>query len=48
MAWKDATAQALDGPGGKQSGNGSAGNGSTANGSAGNGRIAADAAREQT
>jgi len=48
MAWKDATAQALDSPGGKQSGNGSAGNGSTANGSAGNGRIAADAAREQT
>ena len=53
MAWKDATAQALDSPAGKQSGigstgNGSAGNGSTANGStAGNGRIAADAAREQ-
>jgi nitrogen fixation NifU-like protein len=40
MAWKDATARALDHPAGHRAGN--------ANGSAGNGRIAADAAREQT
>jgi nitrogen fixation NifU-like protein len=47
MAWKDATAQALDGPcPGRRAGNGRPGE--HANGQAGNGRIAADAAREQT
>jgi nitrogen fixation NifU-like protein len=47
MAWKDATAQALDGPcPGQHAGNGRPGE--HANGQAGNGRIAADAAREQT
>ena len=46
MAWKDATAQALDGPCPGRAGNGRPGE--HANGQAGNGRIAADAAREQT
>jgi nitrogen fixation NifU-like protein len=55
MAWKDATARALDLPAGGPAGNGRAAaragaqaNGRAANGQAGNGPIAADAAREQT
>ena len=58
MAWKDATARALDGPrrqagkGGKAAGaealNGRSPAGEQVNGQAGNGRAAADAAREQT
>jgi nitrogen fixation NifU-like protein len=47
MAWKDATARALDRPAGQQPGQGHA-NGRAGNGKAGNGRIAADAAREQS
>jgi len=47
MAWKDATARALDRPAGQQAGHGHA-NGRTGNGKAGNGRTAADAAREQS
>jgi hypothetical protein len=58
MAWKDATARALDGPAGEQSGGGKAAGagarsgrstaGEQVNGQVGNGRAAADAAREQT
>ncbi len=58
MAWKDATARALDDAAGQRAGNGQAGEQASgrageqasgqANGQAGNGRIAADAAREQT
>jgi nitrogen fixation protein NifU and related proteins len=59
MAWKDATARALDGPAGEQAGkdgkaagaealNGRSPAGEQVNGQAGNGRAAADAAREQT
>jgi len=59
MAWKDATARALDGPAGEQAGkggkaastgalNGRSTAGEQVNGQARNGRAAADAAREQT